>query len=150
QPVSASVASVSAPEAKCWTDLKFMCDVSCVNSEGGLQLFGAWQIGRRRKTEMIEELTGRAVEQRAAQFFGPAGDPHEMAVDQALEDFSAGDAADGFELGAGDRLAVRDDRERFDGRLGEARLLSVLVETGERGRESRQGHEAKAARDPLD
>ena len=99
---------------------------------------------------MVEELPGGAVQQRASELFGASADADKVPVDEALEHFPAGNAADGLQFGAGDGLAVSDDGESFDSRLGEPRLLPVLVEAGERGRECRQGQKPEAAGDPLD
>ncbi|MBK8717926.1 MAG: hypothetical protein IPN32_24810 [Deltaproteobacteria bacterium] len=66
------------------------------------------------EVEELEELEGRAVQVRPARLLLAAHDAREVVVEQHLEHRRAVDSADVIELGLGDRLAIRDDREGLE------------------------------------
>ena len=78
--------------------------------------------------EVVEEGVGGAVEEGAAWEVGAAFDFDEATVEELLDHGVDRDAADGFDAGAGDGLAVGDDGEGFEGRLAEALGLFAGVE----------------------
>src|SRR6185503_13339223 len=55
------------------------------------------------EAEQLEEALGRAVKDWPAGLFGAAGDLDQVLFHQAADRFPAGDAADGFDVGAEDR-----------------------------------------------
>ncbi len=76
-------------------------------------------------SEVLEEGIGGLVEEGAAGEFGAAADADEVAVEEFLDHAVAGDAADGFDGGFGDGLAVGDDGEGFHGGAGESFRFSA-------------------------
>ncbi len=80
------------------------------------------------EAEEFEEAFGCAIEDGAAGLFGAAGDFYQVFFHQAADGLAAGDAADGFDVGAQDRLFVGDDRKRFEGGLGELGVDFFLVQ----------------------
>ena len=64
---------------------------------------------------------GGLVEKRAAGDFGPAGDLDQTTFHQGLQHAIDVHAAHRFDIGARNRLAIRDDRERLQPGRGQAR-----------------------------
>ena len=65
--------------------------------------------------ELLQERRRRAVVKRTPEAFAAPDDVDQSALVKRLEDRSRPDAPDLFDLGAADRLAVGDDRERLEG-----------------------------------
>ena len=77
------------------------------------------QLVEALQAEVIEEALGGAQQFRTARHVAMADDPDPFALFQRLDDVAADrHAADLFDLAAGDRLAVGDDRQRFQRRAG--------------------------------
>jgi len=72
---------------------------------------------------MIEEKLRRFVEKRPARNFRAAGDFDETAFHQGLQDSVNVHPANGFNIGARDRLAVSNYRECLERGCGQARRL---------------------------
>ena len=72
------------------------------------------------ESEALQELEPGAVEVRPAGRLGTAKLNHEASVEQGADGVVGVDAADSLDAGPGDRLAVRHDRQRFEGGLAEA------------------------------
>ena len=87
----------------------------------------------RRQPEAFEELPGRAVLERAARRLAPAELFDETSRHERVDGLVAVDAADRFHLGARHRLAVRDDRERFECRRREPQPVSAEIGRDVRG-----------------
>ena len=68
------------------------------------------------QTEVIEEEFGRLVKQRTPGNFGAPGNFHEAAFHQRLQNAVDGNTAHRFNVRARDRLAISNDRERFERR----------------------------------
>ncbi len=102
-----------------------------------------------RQTEDLQEVRRRAVQHRPAGLFGAAHDLDEAALEQGAEHLAAGDTTDGLDLRAHDGLAVGDDRQRFQRRLAEACVATVLLQPGHERRERRQREQLPTTRDPL-
>src|SRR6185437_11982050 len=81
------------------------------------------QLVERFQVEVVEERLRRAEERRLAGQVAVTDDAHPFAFFERLDDARRdADAADLLDLGARDRLAIRDQRERFEQRAGVARL----------------------------
>src|SRR3954469_19219343 len=76
---------------------------------------GLGQILEAVEPKQLEKPSGRAVEDRAARFFGAAGDLDQVLFHQAADRLAARDPADRLDVGAEDRLLVGDDRQRLEG-----------------------------------
>ena len=72
------------------------------------------QLAQIAEAEEVEELPGRAVQHRPTDLLLLAEDADQRAIHQELERGARVHAADLVDLGARDRLAVRDDRERLE------------------------------------
>ena len=90
------------------------------HAERDRQLVGARQLLEMPQRKMLEEDRRRSVQQRTAEPFGATDDVDEAALVQRLEHAADGHAADLFDFGAADRLAIRDDRQRLERRAGQA------------------------------
>ncbi len=75
------------------------------------------------QAEVIQEKLRRLVEQRPPGDLGAPGDFHQPALHQTLEHAIDRDTAHRLDVRARDRLAVGHDRERLQGRRGQARGL---------------------------
>jgi len=84
---------------------------------GGIEL-GEWrQFREGAEAEVIEEGLRRRVKRRASRRFAVADDLHPLPVLERLHDVRRhGNAADGFDVSAGDGLLVGDDRQGFHDR----------------------------------
>src|SRR5581483_8972501 len=67
---------------------------------------------------------GPADDFRAAHLF------HQATLQERLHDAIDGDAADLLDLGAGDRLPIRNDGQRFQGRLRESWWTRLMADEG--------------------
>src|SRR5260221_7135640 len=78
---------------------------------GGIEL-GEWrQFREGAEAEVIEESLRRRVKRRASRRFAMADDFHPLPVLERLDDVRRyGNAADGFDVSAGDGVLVDDDR----------------------------------------
>ena len=77
-----------------------------------------------REAEIVEEGLGRRVERRASRRLAMADDLDPLPVLERLDDVRGhGDAADGFDVAAGDGLLIGDDRQGFHHRARIARRL---------------------------
>ncbi len=85
------------------------------------QLFHVGQFVQIAQTEMIKKKLRGFVKKRAAGNFGPSGNFDEAAFHQCLQHPIDVHAAHGFDIGARNWLAIRDDRERLQRRRGQAR-----------------------------
>jgi hypothetical protein len=113
--------------------------------EGDFSEFGGvGEVVEIFEAKVLHEELGGLVEEGAAGDFGAASDADEVAVEEGLHDAIDGDAADGFDVGAGDGLAVGDDGEGFHGRGAEAGLAVLGEELAEPGGEVRLGDELPA------
>ena len=72
------------------------------------------QLAQVVQAEEVEELLGRAVEQRPTDLLALAQDAHQAAVEEQLERRARVDATDLIDLGARDGLAVGDDRQGLE------------------------------------
>jgi hypothetical protein len=72
------------------------------------------------EAEVLEEVFGALVEEGAAGDIGASGDADEAAFEEHIDHAIDGDAADGFDIGACDGLAVGDDGQCFEGGAAEA------------------------------
>jgi hypothetical protein len=72
---------------------------------------------------------GRAVEQRPADHLRAPANRDQLALQQGVQHAAGIDAADRVDLGLRDRLLVRDDRERFQGRAATAASSSCRAGT---------------------
>ena len=80
-----------------------------VRRQRGLQ---GRQLREAGHAEVIQELLRRRVERRAARRFAMAHDFHPLPVLERLDDVRGhGNAADRFDVAAGDGLLIRDDGE---------------------------------------
>ena len=102
--------------------------------------------------EVLEEYRRRAVQQRTTEPFGATDDVDQAALVQRLEHAADRDAANLLDLGAADRLTIRDDRERLERGAGQSRRtrreLRALDRFGVFG--ARQDLPAAADLDELD
>src|ERR1700693_3284360 len=78
------------------------------------QFFDVRQFFEISQTEVIEKELGRFVKQRAPRNFGAAGNFDEPAFHQCLQNAIDGDAADGLDVGARDRLSISNDGKRLE------------------------------------
>jgi hypothetical protein len=92
----------------------------------------------------------RAVQHRPTDLVRASDDLHEPALHEAAQHLAARDAADRLQVGAEDRLAVRDDRERLERRLGQPALLAHALEARDHRTERRKRHHLATAGDALD
>jgi len=92
------------------------------------QFIGIGKLIEIFQAEELEEKRGRFVEERAAGLVGAAGDADDFSLEESRHDSVDGDAADRFDFGAADGLAVGDDGESFERGLAEARGLGLLEE----------------------
>ena len=95
------------------------------------------QLGQRIQAQVVEELLRRAQQGRAPDHFAVADHVDPAAVFQHLDRLRIDrDAADLFDVAARDRLAVGDDRQRFQRgarilrRLFRAQAVEVLLHFG--------------------
>ena len=77
------------------------------------QLFHVWQVLQIPQAEVIEKKLRRFVEKRASGDFGATGDFDQAAFHQRLQHAVDVDAANRFDIGACDWLAIGDNRERL-------------------------------------
>src|SRR5207244_3229423 len=84
-------------------------------------------------SEYFQEPLCGSVEHGAADVFGAADDLDKVELAQTVEHLAGGDAADRFDVGAGDGLFVCDDGERLKGGGGEARVLVTLAQAAKPG-----------------
>src|SRR5688572_19908600 len=80
------------------------------------ELVGARQLLEVTESKMLQKQRRRPVEQRSAHSLTAADDVDETPLVQRLEDAANGDPANLLDLGASNRLTVRDDRERLERR----------------------------------
>src|SRR3954464_6299447 len=100
--------------------------------------------------KQFEEALGGAVEDGAAGLFGAAGDLDQVLFHEAADRLAAGHSADGFDVGAEDRLLVSDDGQSLYGRLGELGVDFLLVELLEQVAEFRDRENLESAGHLLD
>ena len=86
---------------------------------------GVRQIVDGADAEVFEKQIGGFIKQRPAGKFGAAADADQVAIEQFLDHAVAGHAADGFDGGFGDGLAVGDDGEGFHGGAAHALRLAA-------------------------
>ena len=93
-----------------------------------LELIQPRQMGDILQPELDQEGLRGAIGDRAARgTFAPA-DLHPADLHQGVDGaLGEGDAANVLDLGPGDGLVVGDDRQGFDGRLGQALLFRLLL-----------------------
>src|SRR5688572_7075847 len=85
------------------------------------KLIGRRQVVQILDAEVFEEAGGRSVGDGTADDFSPANLLDQTAFQQSLHHAIDGDATNLFDLRASYGLAISDDGERFQRRLGEAR-----------------------------
>src|SRR5207253_7965756 len=85
------------------------------------QFFDIGQFLQIAQTEVIEKKLRGLVQQRPSRNFRSTANFDEPAFHQCLQNPIDGDAADGLDIRAGDRLAIGDDGERFECGRGQAR-----------------------------
>ena len=68
--------------------------------------------------EKLEKFRRRTVEERPARHVFARDGANQIALEQSGDHSVDVNAANGFDLGLGDRLAVGDDRESFESRCG--------------------------------
>ncbi len=83
------------------------------------------QVAQRLQVEELEELDGRAVQQRTPRLLLLAHDLDQLALEQDLEHRAAVDAAHVIDLRARHGLAVGDDRQGLELRTAEPRGLGL-------------------------
>src|SRR6185295_4506842 len=88
----------------------------------------AREVAEARETELVEERLRRPVLERVTGDVGAPGDLDERAVDEVAQDRADLHSPDRLDLGLRHRLAVRDDRERLEGRRRDALRLALLEE----------------------
>ena len=104
---------------------------------GALQFLEARQVGEAFEAEMVEEGLGGAVGHRPARRAAAAAHADPAGLHQQVERALAGrDAAHLFDLGAGRRLVVGDDRRAFRARRGTACRVSVSSRRSRKPRSS--------------
>lgn len=92
----------------------------------GAQLVGIGQLVQILQTEFLEEDRRGLVEQRAARLFGATSDADQFTLQQGGHNAVHGHTAHGFDVRAGNGLAIGDDGERLDRRLAHARDLGAI------------------------
>jgi len=92
------------------------------------ELFVHGEIVDGAEAEGFEEEAGRFVEVGTTECVVGTADFDETAIHELLEHFDTGDAADGFDVSADDRLAVGDDGEGFHLAGGEFEFGLTVVE----------------------
>jgi hypothetical protein len=117
---------------------------------GGLLVAFAGEILEAFEAVDLEEFAGGGIEDGSAEGVVTAGDFDEALFHEESEGFAAVDAADGFDVGAGERLLVGDDGEGFAGRAGEAEFLVAAAKRGEPAMEFAAGEQLKTAGDFFD
>src|SRR2546423_3264732 len=95
---------------------------------------------------MFEEKLGRLIEQGAARNFRATGDLHQTAFHQILQHAVNGDSANRFDVGARDRLAIRDDGQGFERRRSKPRRFHCREQLPDPRRVSRIAHQLPAFR----
>src|SRR6185295_6989223 len=86
-----------------------------VQQAGALELLDARQVANRVEAEMGEERLGRAVSDRATRRAAPSAHPDPASLEQHVERALTGhDPPNLLDLGAGHRLVVGNDGERFE------------------------------------
>jgi len=99
-----------------------------IEQASALEFVEPRQIADLLKPEMHQEGVGRAIGDRPARRFAAAAQPDPAGVEQHVERaLGNGDAANLFDLGAGRRLVIGDDRQRLQRRAGELFLLDLLA-----------------------
>src|SRR6266705_6715726 len=83
---------------------------------------------------MIEKKLRRFVKQRSTWHIRAAGNFDETALHQSLQYALNRHTADGFDIGARNRLAISDDRERLERGRGEARRFCCRKKLSDPGR----------------
>ena len=86
------------------------------------------QFVQAAQAKVFEEHDGRAVGHGAAHHFGAPDLLDQAALDQRLHDAVHAHTPDLLDLGARDRLAVGDDGQRLQRRLGEARRAGFVAD----------------------
>lgn len=114
------------------------------------KVLGFGQIFHAGEAESIEKLACSAVKHRSSQLLGPAGNLHHSPVHERSYDLPAGNTADGFELGTGDWLAVCDNGEGLECRLGEPGGCTRTVHRGDNRGVLGAGHHPISARHLFD
>ena len=80
------------------------------------QFFDIWEFVEISQTEVVEKKLGGFVKKRTAWDLGAAGDFHQPAFHQRLQNPLDGYAADSFDVGAHNGLAVSDNGQGFEPR----------------------------------
>src|SRR5688572_20012901 len=88
-------------------------------AERNRELVGPRQLLEMAKGKLLEKDRRRSVEQRTSDAFRAADDVDEATFVKGLQHTAHAYAADLFDLGTADRLAIRDDGQCLQGRAGE-------------------------------
>ncbi len=94
------------------------------------QFIGGGQVLEAPEAEVFQESVGGPVGDGPADDFGATDLRDQSALQQRLHHAVDRDAADLFDLRAGDRLAVSDDRQSFQRREGETRGAALVPDEG--------------------
>src|SRR5687767_8096141 len=92
------------------------------------KLIGGGQVFQTAEAEVLQELRCGAVSVWAARHFGAAGLLDEATFEQRLHNAVDRHAANLLDLGARERLAIRDDRQRFKGGLRQTRRANLVAD----------------------
>src|SRR6185437_1152232 len=100
-------------------------DIRHLQEVGGIELGERRQLRDRGEAKIVEKRFRRRVKRGTARRFAMANRFDPLPVLERLDDVRRhGDAADRFDIAAGDRLLISDDRERFHHR---ARIAGRLL-----------------------
>ena len=86
------------------------------------------EFAQRGEAEVLEEQRRRTIEERMPRQFAAADQAHQLKIHQRLHDRVHGHAADLFDLGLRDRLAVGDNGERLQRGPGKSARAIQLQE----------------------
>jgi len=92
----------------------------------GAQLVGIGQLVQILQTEFLEEDRRGLVQQRTAWLLGATGDTDQFTFQQGGHNAVHSHTAHGFNIRAGNGLAIGDDGKRLDRRLAHARDLGAV------------------------
>ena len=109
------------------------------------QFFRPRQILEATQAEDLQESFGRAVEDGAAQGVVSAGDAYQTFFHEQAKCLATMNAADAFDVGAHDRLAIGHDGERLAGGPGQAQFALAAAQGGEPAMIFRPGQKLETA-----
>ncbi len=108
------------------------------------------QVIQRLHAVDLQELSSRLVQKRPAERIVFAGNANEFSLHQLLEHLGRLHAAHRFDVGAGQRLPVRDDRQSFQHRRSQLERRLPLMQLVEPEDKFAPRQQTQASRNTLD